>query len=119
MNMTIFWLMLFVVFVLIELVTMGLSTIWFAGGSLIATVIAAFDLPVWLQVILFLVVSVLLLYFVRPIAVKHFNKDRIKASFESCIGLEAIVISEIDNLQGIGQVVTLGGAGMVGADGIK
>ncbi|MCL2719260.1 MAG: NfeD family protein [Lachnospiraceae bacterium] len=104
MNMTFFWLILFVVFVLVELATMGLSTIWFAGGALVATVAAAFGLPIWLQVILFLVVSVLLLYFTRPIAVKYFNKDRAKTNIEGYVGRDVIVISEIDNLQGIGQV---------------
>lgn len=108
MNMTFFWLILFVVFVLVELATMGLSTIWFAGGALIATIVAAFGLPVWLQVILFLVVSILLLYFTRPIAVKYFNKDRAKTNIEGYVGRDVVVISEIDNLQGIGQV-TMGG----------
>jgi membrane protein implicated in regulation of membrane protease activity len=108
MNMTFFWLILFVVFVLVELATMGLSTIWFAGGALIATIVAAFGLPVWLQVILFLIVSILLLYFTRPVAVKYFNKDRVKTNIESYVGRDVVVISEIDNLQGIGQV-TMGG----------
>jgi membrane protein implicated in regulation of membrane protease activity len=109
MNMTIFWLVLFVVLVLIELATMGLTTIWFAGGALVATLVAVF-LPgqIWIQIMLFLAVSVLLLYFTRPIAVKYFNKDRAKTNVESYIGRDVIVVSEIDNLQGIGQV-TLGG----------
>ncbi|MDE6516623.1 MAG: NfeD family protein, partial [Acetatifactor sp.] len=46
--------------------------------------------------------------FTRPIAVKYFNKDRVKTNVESMVGRQAIVISEIDNLQGIGQV-TVGG----------
>ena len=69
---------------------------------------AAFRLPIALQVVLFFAVSVILLYFTRPIAVKYFNKDRIKTNAESLVGRQAIVISEIDNLQGIGQV-TVGG----------
>ncbi|MDR0220457.1 MAG: NfeD family protein [Lachnospiraceae bacterium] len=109
MNMIFFWLVLFVIFVLIEAVTLGLATIWFAGGALIATLVAVgFPGLIWLQVLLFLVVSILLLYFTRPIAVKYFNKDRVKTNVESYIGREVIVISEIDNLQGIGQV-RLGG----------
>ena len=62
----------------------------------------------WLQVVLFVAASLVLLYFTRPIAVKYFNKDRIKTNAESLVGQQAIVISEIDNLQGIGQV-TVGG----------
>lgn len=108
MNITILWLILFVVFVVTEIITMGLTTIWFAGGALIATIAAALDVPIWLQITLFLAVSIILLYFTRPIAVKYFNKDRARTNVESYIGRQVIVVSEIDNLQGIGQV-TLGG----------
>jgi len=108
MNMTFFWLILFIIFVVTELATLGLSTIWFAGGALVATIAAAFNVPVVLQIILFLAVSILLLYFTRPVAVKYFNKDRAKTNIESYIGREVVVISEIDNIQGIGQV-TLNG----------
>ena len=108
MNMAFFWLILFIVLVLIELVTLGLSTIWFAGGALVATVASAFNAPLWLQIILFLVVSIVLLIYTRPIAVKHFNRDRAKTNVESYIGRDVIVISEIDNIQGIGQVTLSG-----------
>ena len=87
---------------------MGLTTIWFAGGALIAAVGAALNAPLWLQIVLFVAVSLVLLYFTRPIAVKYFNKDRVRTNAESLVGKQAIVISEIDNLQGIGQV-TVGG----------
>ena len=106
--MTTTWLIFFVACIVIEIITMGLTTIWFAGGSLVAAVSAAFSAPLWLQLLLFVAVSFVLLYFTRPIAVKYFNKDRIKTNVESLIGKQAIVISEIDNLQGIGQV-TVGG----------
>lgn len=107
-NMLFIWLILLIVFIVIELATMGLTTIWFAGGALIAAIAAAFHAPLVLQVALFLVVSILLLFFTRPIAVKYFNKDRIKTNAESLVGRQAIVISEINNLEGIGQV-TVGG----------
>lgn len=103
-SMTIVWLLLFAAFLIVELLTMGLTTIWFAGGSLVACLSAALHAPIWLQIIIFLVVSVLLLYFTRPIAVKYFNKSRTRTNVESMIGLDAIVISEINNLEGIGQV---------------
>lgn len=106
--MTFFWLILFIVLVIAELSTMGLTTIWFAGGALIATLAAIFGVNEGVQILLFLLVSILLLFFTRPIAVKYFNKDRARTNVESYIGRQVIVISEIDNLQGIGQV-TLGG----------
>lgn len=104
LNMTVVWLVILVALVVIELLTMGLTTVWFAGGALVATLASLLHLPVALQVILFLVVSGLLLFFTRPLAVKYFNKDRVRTNAESLVGRQAIVISEIDNMQGIGQV---------------
>lgn len=108
MSMTVVWLIVLVVLVVIELITMGLTTVWFAGGALVAAIAAIFDAPFLLQVILFLVVSALLLFFTRPIAVKYFNKDRVRTNAESLVGRAAIVISEVNNLQGIGQVSVSG-----------
>lgn len=104
MNMTIVWLVLLIVMVVIELATMGLTTIWFAGGSLVATIAAACSAPIWLQVTLFFVVSLVLLWFTRPIAVKYFNKDRIRTNVEAMVGRQGVVTSEIDNVEGIGEV---------------
>ncbi len=103
-----FWLIVLIVCIGIELPTLGLTTIWFAGGALVAIFAAVVGAPIWLQAVLFIVVSLLLLFFTRPVAVKYFNKDRVKTNVESMVGRQAIVISEIDNLQGIGQV-TVGG----------
>lgn len=108
MNLMTIWLIVFVACIVIEIITMGLTTIWFAGGALIAAVGAALEVPFWMQVVLMVLVSLVLLYFTRPVAVKYFNKDRVKTNVESLVGKQAIVISEIDNLQGIGQV-TVGG----------
>ena len=108
MTLTTIWLIIFVACIVIEIATMGLVTIWFAGGSLLAAIVAAIGGPLWLQVVVFLGVSAVLLYLTRPIAVKYFNKDRVRTNAESLIGQQAIVISEINNLQGIGQV-TVGG----------
>ncbi|MBO5167121.1 MAG: NfeD family protein [Lachnospiraceae bacterium] len=102
------WLVLLLVCIIVEFVTMGLTTIWFAGGALVAILAAVLHAPPALQVALFLAVAILLLIFTRPIAVKYFNKDRIRTNVESLIGKQAIVISEINNLEGIGQV-TVGG----------
>lgn len=108
MNETLVWLILFAVLVVVELITMGLTTIWFAGGALVAIIAAALQAPTWVQISLFIVVSVLLLLFTRPVAVKYFNKERTLTNVEGLVGQQAIVISEIDNLQGIGQVTVAG-----------
>lgn len=107
-EMLIIWLVVLIVSIAIEALTLGLTSIWFAGGALLAVVAAALSLPISVQVLVFFVGSLLLLIFTRPIAVKYFNKDRIKTNVESFVGRQAIVISEIDNLQGIGQVTVSG-----------
>lgn len=104
----ILWLVILIISIAVEALTLGLTSIWFAGGALVAVVATAVNAPVALQVILFLAVSLLLLFFTRPIAVKYFNKERVKTNVESLVGRQAIVISEIDNLQGIGQVTVNG-----------
>ena len=102
------WLLIMVALVVAELITMGLTTIWFAGGAFVAALTSLMGFSVWVQIIVFLTVSLLLLFFTRPIAVKYFNKDRIKTNVESLVGRQAIVISEIDNVKGWGRV-TVGG----------
>lgn len=104
----IFWLGLLILAIVIEVLTMGLTTIWFAGGALVAILVALVNGPIWLQVILFVLVSLLLLFFTRPVAVKYFNRDRVKTNVESMVGRQAVVTSEIDNIQGIGQVTLSG-----------
>ncbi len=103
-----FWLAVMVIMLIIEIATLGITTIWFAGGALVAFVMAMFDVPFLVQVFVFLIVSLILLIFTRPVAVKYFNKDRARTNVESMIGRQAIVVSEVDNLQGIGRV-TVGG----------
>ena len=107
-ELMILWLVVLIISIVVEIISLGLTSIWFAGGAIVALIFAAFSLPLWLQIVVFLVVSIVLMVFTRPIAVKYFNKDRVRTNVESMIGRQGIVISEIDNLQGIGQV-TVGG----------
>lgn len=107
-SSVLFWLVILVLMLIIEIATLGLTTIWFAGGALVAFILSLVNVPFMVQVLVFLVVSLLLLIFTRPIAVKYFNKDREKTNIESMIGRQAIVVSEIDNLQGTGRI-TVGG----------
>lgn len=63
----IFWAVLFVVMVLLELLTLGLTTIWFAAGAVAAIIAQFFGAPFVIQAIIFLVVSVALLYLLAPL----------------------------------------------------
>lgn len=102
------WIVVLIAAVIIEIITLGLSSIWFAGGALVALIVAAFHGPVWVQIACFVVVSLLLLFFTRPIAVKYFNKDRVRTNAESVVGRQGIVKNEVNNLKGLGMV-TVGG----------
>jgi len=104
MKELIIWLLLLIVFIAVETATLGLVCIWFAGGSLVALIVAALKGPVWLQLVLFLITALVLLIFTRPVAVKYFNKDRVKTNVSSIIGKQGIVTAEIDNLQATGKV---------------
>lgn len=107
-EVLIFWLVLLIIAIVVEIASMGLTSIWFAGGALVAILAAILQAPVFLQVILFFVVSIVLLIFTRPVAVRYFNRDRVKTNVESMVGRQAVVTGEIDNLQGIGQVTVAG-----------
>ncbi|MDE6744159.1 MAG: NfeD family protein [Lachnospiraceae bacterium] len=105
---TIVWLVIFIVMLGIEIATLGLTTIWFAGGALLSTLVAAIGLPLYVQIPVFLVVSVVLLLFTRPIAQKYFNKERIRTNAESLVGQIAVVSENINNLKGMGKAVING-----------
>ncbi len=107
-NPVMVWLAILIILIVIEIFTLGLTTIWFAGGALAAIIVVVLGGSVPVQAVVAIIVSALLLYFTRPVAVKYFNKDRERTNVESMIGRQAIVISEINNLQGIGQI-TVGG----------
>lgn len=98
------WLAVAIVLLVVEIITLGLTTIWFAGGALVACVAAALQADFLVQVILFLVVSVVLLFFTRPVAMRYMNKSRTKTNSESLVGKEAVVLQEINNLKASGQV---------------
>ncbi len=98
------WLILFVVLVIIEALTVGLTTIWFAIGSLAACLLAWAGLDLPIQVIAFIVISVILFVITRPIAMRYFNKDREKTNAESLVGRTALVLEKIDNIHAAGKV---------------
>ena len=100
----IFWLIVFVILLVVEIATMALTTVWFAGGALAAFLAAYIGFGVVVQVLVFLIVSILLLVLTRPLAVKFFNQERQKTNAESLIGQKAIVKEEINTLQATGRV---------------
>ena len=107
-QMEIIWLALTAVLLIIEIATLGLTTIWFAAGALFAFFAALLGMNQGIQIGVFVVVSVVLLFFTRPLAVKYLNTKTIKTNTEALVGKTARVIVDINNLKSQGQFVING-----------
>ena len=103
-SATAFWIAAMVLFLVVEALTVGLASIWFAVGSLAAMICAMLNAAVWLQIIVFLVVSAAALYFTRPLAKKYINGRKQPTNADMIIGKECKVTEKIDNLAGTGAV---------------
>ena len=104
LSMIQIWLIAIALLLLVEFATSALTTIWFVGGAVIALICAFLGGPVWLQVILFVAGSIVLLFLTRPLAVKLMNKGAVRTNADSLIGKEAVVTEKIDNLLSTGAV---------------
>lgn len=107
-NMSIVWVVIMVVFLMVEAATAGLTCIWFAIGALAALIAALFGAPIWLQLVWFFVVSVVTLYFTRPLVLKYVNSRSQPTNADMVIGKEALVTEAIDNVESAGAVAVGG-----------
>lgn len=102
-SMAIVWLVAALIFLGVEALTVGLATIWFAAGAVVALVLSFLDIPVPVQVVVFLVVSIALLVFTRKIFVEKLRAGAEKTNVDAVIGAKAIVTSPILPYE-VGQV---------------
>lgn len=93
------WLGIFVLSVIIEAVEPDLVSIWFAAGALLAIILSIIPgVPFWVEIIVFLVVSFVLIFAIRPLAKKYLYKKEIKSNIEEKIGEKCVVIKAINEL---------------------
>ena len=104
LTMTTFWLIVMVLFLVVEATTVGLVCIWFAVGSLAALLAAMCGAQLWLQIVLFLVVSAATLYFTRPLVKRYVNSKVEPTNADMVIGKECRVTETVDNIAGTGAV---------------
>lgn len=97
------WIVLLIVFLVIEFITVGLATIWFAGGALAALILAALGVGIAWQIAAFFIVSLVLLLFTRPFVVKYVKPNRVRTNYESAIGKQVLIKEKVDNLAGTGM----------------
>lgn len=101
---TIIWLVLLVAFLILEAATVTMVSLWFAGGSLAALIVAATGGSVEFQIFVALVVSALLLACLRPMARKHFTPRLERTNVDAVVGSLGYVTSDIDNISATGNV---------------
>lgn len=110
--MWLFWVILMVAFLVIEAAAMGLTTIWCAAGCLVAAILAAFNVDLWIQIVAMVLVSValfiLFIVWIKP-NMKDIKKvDKEPTNADRLIGQEGIVTEAIDPIEGKGQIKVMG-----------
>lgn len=98
MNDTMVWLAVMIILIVIEIVTVGLTTIWFAAGALASIIVAMFGGGLVIQITVFLIVSLGMLAFTRPWAIKYINKTRTRTNYEGIIGKVVRITQDVDNI---------------------
>ncbi len=102
--MSLFWTILTVALAVIEALTPQLITIWFAGGAFAALILSVCNLGFAWQLTAFILISVILLIFTRPLVKKIRENPNIKTNTDALISETAVVTEEIDNVHECGSV---------------
>lgn len=100
----IFWIACFVIFLIIEFAINGLVSVWFAVGAFASAIVALLGGDVWLQVVVFLAVTAVVVLAIRPFARKHLNGKVQPTNSNALIGKTGVVKTEIDNLKATGLI---------------
>ena len=98
------WLVLMVVFLAAEAATVSMVSLWFAAGSLVALAVSLLGGPIWLQVVLFFIVSIATLVATRPLVRKLSKKGQVATNADRVLGGTARVTETIDNTIPTGEV---------------
>lgn len=108
MEFVYYWLIAVAVFLILEIITTGLTSIWFSLGALVAFFVGLFGANIWVQTGVFIAVTALSFVFTRPIVERHLNHSREKTNLDSLIGKSGKVIEEIDRIQQKGKILLNG-----------
>lgn len=105
MKVVLIWLVIMVVFLAIEAVTVGFATIWFAAGAFVAMIACAFGMGFVGQIVLFFAVSLALLIFTRPVAVRYLNPHKVRTNYEGVLNRTVKITKSVNNKFGTGTAV--------------
>lgn len=112
------WVGIAVLFIIIEALTLALTTVWFALGALVGMVCALLGLPWLWQVLLFLVASLVLFIFTRPVAIRYWRVGKEKTNVEGLAGMKAKVLQDVEPM-GTGLIKVNGQEWTAVTDGDK
>ena len=98
------WLVICGVLLIVEMSTVSLTTIWFAGGAFIAFIVQKLGFGLTGQLLVFAVVSLVLLFFTRPLVKEHLNTKTTRTNVEAMNGMTGVVMEPISNLKDKGLV---------------
>jgi membrane protein implicated in regulation of membrane protease activity len=93
------WVALVIIFSIIEIFTLGLTTVWFAIAAVLMVFLSFLKIPLTVQFLIFLAISTLLLIFTRPLVVKKFRIGREKTNVDSLVGKHALVMKTISEFE--------------------
>lgn len=106
--MVIIWVAAAALFLITEAMTVGLTSIWLAVGALGALVVALCKGQLWLQIAVFIVVTIAALIVTRPLAKKYINAKKSPTNADRLFGVTGLVTEEIDNIKNVGTVTISG-----------
>lgn len=101
----VYWLIAGAVLCVLEMITITLTCIWFAGGAVVAAIAAQIGLPLIVQLIIFAIVSVVLLIMTRPIAARYVNEQTKKTNVDALVGQHQTVAETIDPTKNQGKII--------------
>ena len=102
--MSYFWLTAVVLFAIVEAATMGINFIWFSVGSLAAMICAMLGGRIWLQAVVFVVVTAVTLLYTKPLVKKYIQGRHQPTNADRIIGSTGVVTEDIDNMANVGQI---------------
>lgn len=103
--MSIAWLVIAAALFIGEMICPIFFMFWFAVGAIVALIVSFITSNIVIQAVTFLIVSMILLIFMKPLTNKFFkNKTKDELNINGIIGKNALVTKTIDNLKGVGEV---------------
>ena len=98
------WIILAIVFLAVEFGTIALISLWFVGGSVAALAVCLLGGPLWLQVLVFGLISLALLLLVRPFLKKYIDPKKVRTNVDAMRGRQAVLLETVDNLAATGSL---------------